>query len=193
MKIFFWIARNALLLKDCCHSFPLRYANKWTHPAKYGVKMFGSKAAKREKFKTHVLNDVGPSCQATFVKRIHDHLVKSLPYDTAMKITAALSNYIFFFGYVAPEHLSDTGLMKEVQDNKIRCLGVFSNQEKWEFTAVLIVLAAVSQTDLKPYLDHMRDLAKLGFAIVGRETPDVSGDIQQYDLDLRYLTLLAQL
>ena len=72
--------------------------------------LFGGKERKRQAFVQKV-EDLAGSLQMEFVKSSVSFLEKKYDHGIAVKISAALANYVFRFGHVSPQHASDTDFM----------------------------------------------------------------------------------
>ena len=94
-----------------------------------------------------------------------------------MKISAALANYVFRFGYVSPDHASDAGSMAVVTAERPKVLDSFPSIFKTNATGVLILLGAAWSVNLTEFKRHMLALAEDGFAQVGPNTPNVQREL----------------
>jgi hypothetical protein len=147
--------------------------------------MFWSAKAKREKFVKRA-EDLGGSIQLSFYEAAKKFL--ELKYDdkTSVKLAAALANYVFHFGLVAPIHTDDKSLMAILLKEKSSCLSSLGDIFKTNATGVLILLGAAWQVDLEKYKAHMRELASYGFVKTGKQGPNVGRELPESDLVYMY-------
>jgi hypothetical protein len=110
--------------------------------------MFWSAKVKREKFVKRA-EDLGGSIQLSFYEAAKKIL--ELKYDdkTSVRLAAALANYVFHFGLVAPIHTDDKSLMAILLKEKSSCLSSLGDIFKTNATGVLILLGAAWQVDLE--------------------------------------------
>jgi hypothetical protein len=85
----------------------------------------GSKERKRQAF-IQKIEDLAGSAQFEFYKSCVSYLEKKYDHDTAVKISAALANYVFRFGHVSAEHACDARLMAVLATEQQRVLDSFS-------------------------------------------------------------------
>src|SRR5947207_512210 len=109
--------------------------------------MFSFGQRKREKFVRRA-EDLAGACQSEFYKTMRAELCAAYAEEIAGKISAALANYVFRFGYVAPDHAQDKILMRYVFTELPHMSLSFGEAFKTNATGVLILLAAAWQMDL---------------------------------------------
>jgi hypothetical protein len=132
------------------------------------------------------VEDLALPLQFEFYKSSVSYLQKKYDHDTAVKISAALANYVFRFGYISPQHASDSGFMTIVADERPKVLNSFSSIFKMNSTGVLILLGAAWSVNLTEFKRHMQALAEDGFAQVGRNTPNVQRELPSTDAVYMY-------
>jgi hypothetical protein len=172
----------------------LRWAREELKKKGMSPKPSVSSAAEERKRQAFVqkAEDLAGSLQFEFCKSSVSYLEKKYDHDTAMTIAAALANYVFRFGYVSPQHASDSGLMATVADERPKVLDSFSSIFKTNSTGVLILLGAAWSVNLTEFKRHMRSLAEDGFAQIGRNTPNVQRELPSADAVYMYeLTTLS--
>ena len=147
--------------------------------------LFGGKERKRQAF-VQKAEDLAGSLQMEFYKSSVSYLEKKYDHDTAVKISAALANFVFRFGHVSPQHASDAGLMATVAGERPKVLDSFSSIFKTNSTGLLILLGAAWAVNLTEFKRHMQALAEDGFAQVGRNTPNVQRDLPSADAVYMY-------
>ena len=147
--------------------------------------MFWSRNAKRARIVKRT-EDLAGSLQLELYQSARADLRHRFDDATALRLAAALANYVLKFGFVNPEHASDPQFMDMFAAQKSKCLANFSDIFKANATGMLILLAAAEQMDLAAYKRHMRELAADGFVKHGRDTPDVSRSLQEDDLIYMY-------
>jgi hypothetical protein len=153
--------------------------------------LFGGKERKRQVF-VQKAEDLAGSLQWKFYESSVSYLEKNYDHVTAVKISAALANYVFHFGHVSPQHASDSDLMATVADERPKVLDSFSSIFKTNSTGVLILLGAALSVNLTEFKRHMQSLAEDGFAQVGRNTPNVQRELPSAD-DAVYMYELTTL
>lgn len=142
------------------------------------MSLFGGKERQRKAFVERA--------EFEFYKSSASYLEKKYDHDTSIKVAAALTNYVFRFGYTAPVHASNPALMTAVAEERAKVLDSFSSVFKANATGILILLAAAWSVNLTEFRRHMRALAEDGFAQVGRNTPNVQHDLPATDAVYMY-------
>lgn len=130
--------------------------------------------------------DLASAAQLEFYKASVSFLEGRHERDMAVKISAALANYVYRFGHVSAKHASDAQLMATIAAERTMVFNSFSAVFKMNSTGVLILLAAAWSLNLSDFARHMQALARDGFAQVGRNTPNVQQDLPSDDVVYMY-------
>jgi hypothetical protein len=136
--------------------------------------------------------DIGGSLQLELYRSARSFLSPRHDDKTANGIAAALGNYVFRFGFIAPEHAHDQRLMALFSYEKPACLTSFGEIFKTNATGALILLGAAWRIELDAYKRHMRDLVNDGLVKHGRATPDVSQSLPKTDLHYMYILVASE-
>lgn len=121
--------------------------------------------------------ELGGSIQLEFYKVVEQHTANKYGDDIGRRLAAAMANYVFKFGFVAPTHIGDQSLRNIFINETTQCLSLFGDAFKTNATGVLILLGAAWQLDLMEYKAHMRWLANFGFIKSGKLTPNVEREL----------------
>ena len=130
--------------------------------------------------------DMAGAAQFELFKSCSEFLDSKYDPEIAAKISAALANYVFRFGHVSQQHSSDEKLMAAIAAERQKVLASFSTIFKMNATGVLILLGAAWSMNLMDFKRHLQELADLGFAQVGRNTPNVQRDLPSTDTVYMY-------
>jgi hypothetical protein len=125
---------------------------------------------------------LGSSIQVELFKFSKEFLIPKLGDSFASDMAAAIANWVFHFGLIAPAHEKSEELMKRFTSDRRAVFGALGQKFKTNATGVLILLGAAWALELSKFEHHIKDLASENFAQVGKETPDVSGELSKDDL-----------
>ncbi len=117
------------------------------------------------------------SVQMEMTNYSNSMLAKRLGVEMAHYVAAAISNYVFHFGYINPQHSADDNLMRHFNAEMPTVLASFGDVFKTNATGVLILIAAAREINLDQYKKHLDYLSSMDFAKVGREAPDAGKDL----------------
>jgi hypothetical protein len=137
------------------------------------------------------LAHVTGAMQLEFAKRCHTELVdRQLDEAMAVKVSCAISNHVFGFGFVSPEHAAEPGLITLAQTVRPSVLRSFDEDFKLRVTAALIGQGSAGSLQLELLEAHLATLATEGFAKVSAEHLAAMRD-KPLDLSRAYFEALA--
>jgi len=123
------------------------------------------------------------SAQKELTNYCRKELSKRFSGEVVNYLAAAMSNYVFHFGYINPDHLKDNNLMQLLETELPGVLSGLGDTYKTNATGVLILNGAAIKEDIAHYIRHMEMLAGMGFVKTGKSTPDVRNELPDEQMD----------
>ena len=139
--------------------------------------MFGFGTRRAEDRKVRQIIDMAQSLQIELLKLVDGRLQPVLGPERSAKIAAGIANYIFHFGMVNAEHANNVEVMAGINLELKELPKSFGPAFGQNLLGMLMLLAAVRETNIDVFKKHMKQLADWKYFKIGSETPNVSRDM----------------
>jgi len=167
-------------------SIPLLWAFVWEMwgPRLIGMKSVPEELREMEEQRKVFVDKAEVLCnsiQTELTNYSRSILASRLGNEMSNYVAAAISNYVFHFGYINPQHSVDKDLMRHFDAEMAGVLASLSDIFKTNATGILILVAAARKVDLDRFKKHLEYLASMKFAKVGKQAPDLKKDLPDED------------